>query len=226
VTPASTSTTSPNANPSAEARPTRARRGEGELLRDQILEATRELLLEKGDVDAVSIRAVAERVGKTPPSIYLHFADKGQLILAVCEQGFQELAEFSRAAQSPYDDPVDRIRACGKAYVRFALDHPEQYRILFMEPAGKPEALDPFELTFDGLKQHVAFRSLYDNVARGFEEGRFVGSGPELTSLAMWAAIHGIASLLIAKPFMDWPSVDVFVDTIFDQHLAGLLPRE
>src|SRR5690606_13786916 len=108
------------------ARPTRARRGEGEQLREQIIDATLELLDETGDADAVSIRAVAERVGKTPPSIYLHFADKDELLLSVCERSFVELGDRFRRVCEHVDDPVERLQACAKAYVRFALEHPEQ----------------------------------------------------------------------------------------------------
>ena len=61
----------------------RAPRGSGDQLRDEILDATTELLMETGHAKAVSIRSVAQRVGVTPPSIYLHFADKETL--------FQEL---------------------------------------------------------------------------------------------------------------------------------------
>jgi AcrR family transcriptional regulator len=57
----------------------RARKGEGELLREEILDAAEALLIEKGHPDAVSIRAVAARVGVSPPAIYLHFADKDEL---------------------------------------------------------------------------------------------------------------------------------------------------
>jgi AcrR family transcriptional regulator len=69
------------------ARP-RSRRGEGETLREDLLDATELLMIETGSADAVSIRAIADAVGVTPPSIYLHFPDKESLILAVCERHF------------------------------------------------------------------------------------------------------------------------------------------
>lgn len=62
----------------------RAPRGSGVYLRDEILDAATQLLLDTGHAKAVSIRAVAQRVGVTPPSIYLHFADKDALLDAVC----------------------------------------------------------------------------------------------------------------------------------------------
>ncbi|MCA1708231.1 MAG: TetR/AcrR family transcriptional regulator, partial [Actinobacteria bacterium] len=59
----------------------RARRGEGDKLREDIIEAAERLLVETGDQASVSIRAIARSAGVTPPSIYLHFADKEGLLL-------------------------------------------------------------------------------------------------------------------------------------------------
>src|SRR5207248_11518684 len=113
-------------------RRTRARRGEGELLRTQILDAAERLLIETGSEEAVSIRRIAEAVGVTPPSIYLHFADKDELIFAVCERQFEALDRVMDEAVVGIEDPLEELYARGKAYVRFGLDHPEEYRILFM----------------------------------------------------------------------------------------------
>ena len=76
----------------------RAPRGSGEQLRDEILDATTDLLLETGHAKEVSIRSVAQRVGVTPPSIYLHFADKDALLDAVCARYFEKLDEEMQAA--------------------------------------------------------------------------------------------------------------------------------
>src|ERR1700739_1804534 len=77
----------------------RAARGCGDRLRDEILDAATELLLQTGHARSVSIRSVAHRVGVTPPSIYLHFADKDALMDAVCAQYFDKLdLEMRRGA--------------------------------------------------------------------------------------------------------------------------------
>jgi len=73
----------------------RARRGDGPLLREEIIAAAERLLLERGSEEAVSMRAIADAVGVTPPSIYLHFADKEELFVAVCDARFDELARLS-----------------------------------------------------------------------------------------------------------------------------------
>src|SRR5205823_414405 len=113
----------------------RARRGEGDRLRDQIIEAVERLLVQTGDEEAVTIRAVADAVGVTPPSVYLHFADKDEMLFAVCERLFAELDRITQEAASGSEDPLESLVLRGRAYIRFGVEHPEQYRILFM---GKP----------------------------------------------------------------------------------------
>jgi AcrR family transcriptional regulator len=109
---------------SVSARRKRASRGSGELLREEIIAATKDLLAEAASSDAVSIRAVADAVGVTPPSIYLHFADKDALIDAVVADVFNELDTAMLAAGAATDKPLDRLCAFGLAYVTFALEHP------------------------------------------------------------------------------------------------------
>src|SRR3954464_1986669 len=107
----------------------RAPRGSGEQLYDEILDATTDLLLETGHAKEVSIRSVAQRVGVTPPSIYLHFADKDALLDAVCARYFEKLDEEMQRVAADQRSTIDVLRAQGLAYVRFALKTPELYRI-------------------------------------------------------------------------------------------------
>ena len=75
--------------------------------------------METADEEAVSIRAVADAVGVTPPAIYLHFADKRELILEVCAASFAELDRVSEEAAAGSSDPVESLRLRGRAYVQF-----------------------------------------------------------------------------------------------------------
>lgn len=212
-------TKSPTRTADVATRRPRARRGEGDALREEILDATQVLLLEAGTAEDVSIRAVAEKVGRTPPSIYLHFADKDALIHSVCDRLFDSLADRSAAAQAGSDDPVERICRCAHAYVDFALEFPAVYRILFLDNYDWDEMM-----TMDHLKESVAFRSMYDNVVDAFESGVFKSDGgPDTVSILLWMSIHGIASLLLTKQSFEWPPVDDLVDQMIEQQLHGLL---
>jgi AcrR family transcriptional regulator len=201
-------------------RRTRARRGEGERLREEILAAATRLLLETGDESAVSIRAVAATVGVTPPSIYLHFADKNELLRAVCSEQFRQLAERTAAAAASTGDPVEMLRRCGRAYITFGLENPEAYRILFMcNDRGEHERAHP-----EKLADAAAFFDLVQRVRDGIDAGAFRLTDPVQAAMGLWATVHGLTSLLIAHPGFPWPEDrDQLIDRVIDQALTGLL---
>ena len=183
------------------ARRRRAPRGEGDKLRDEILAATEALLVKTGSVDDVSVRQIADAVGVTPPSIYLHFADKEALVNAVCERHFRELDRVSAQAMAGVGDPVKAIRAMGCAYVRFGLERPEQYRILFMS-----KEVDPSPAAYlERLKGLSGFNRLVEAVQRCMDAGAFAKGDVFAVACCLWAGVHGITSLLIAKPNFPWP---------------------
>ena len=200
----------------------RARRGEGDKLRSEILSAAQSLLLETGDEEAVSIRAVADAVGVTPPSIYLHFPDKEELLYAVCRKLFEELDELFQTEVSKSSSAVESLRIRGRAYVRFGLDHPDHYRVLFMQAPGN----QPHHYTPDEVKASAAFGHLMNNVATLTADPR-VRDDVEPYELALdcWAFVHGLTSLLITKPDFGWPDADDMLNGHFDRMLSGLLKR-
>lgn len=200
-------------------RRTRARRGEGERLREEILEATSKLLVTTGDREAVSIRAVADAVGVTAPSIYLHFADKAALIQAVCERHFAELDRCIEAEVAGTDDPSEQLRIRGRAYVRFGLEHPEQYRILFMTRQETVDAPD------EHLLKACGFNALTTNVARAMEAGAIGAGDPVLVATGLWTLVHGITSLAISMPHFPAGGLDRLVDHLLRVHARGLGPE-
>lgn len=181
------------------ARRRRASRGSGEQLRAEIIAATEQLLAESADSDAVSIRAVADAVGVTPPSIYLHFADKHALIEAVCTHVFAELDAAMVSAAADCEKPLDKLCAYGLAYVSFAIEHPEHYRLATMErhAAGAAEMSD-----MDHVLADSAFSHLIAVVQECMAVGLFTEGDPVPAAFEFWAAAHGAAALMVAKPFL------------------------
>jgi AcrR family transcriptional regulator len=195
------------------ARRARARRGQGERLRAEILAAAERLLIATDDEDAVSIRAIADAVGVTPPSIYLHFADKTELLVAVCAEHFGRFDRLMEEAAAGVDDPLEGLRARGRAYVRFGVDHPEHYRILFMTRPGAGRPASGGRTALPGM---TTFTHLVD-VVRGCMEGGALPAGdPFLAATGLWVGVHGITSLLISRPDFPWPDVDRLVDQLVD----------
>jgi AcrR family transcriptional regulator len=186
---------------SAPAHPRRrARRGEGERLREEILVAARAMLAETNDADAVSIRAVAERVGVSTPSIYLHYADKAALLDAVCEAVFADLDAAMEAAAAESDDPFDSLRLRGVCYATFALENPEQYRLAMMRMPGHVDS-SPNAFTAEDIVAGPTHRHLLEAVQRCIDVGVFApATDPQIVATSLWAAAHGAVSLCLAKP--------------------------
>jgi len=199
----------------------RARRGEGERLREEILDATTALLIETGSADKVSTRAVARRAGCTSPSIYLHFPDKAALLYAVCERQFDSLGIELEQALAGIDGPIERLIRGAHTYARFALEHPEHYRIMMLDEA--------YSENYEGSLEHLAgspgFSTIVTTVQEGMEAGQLAPGDPVMVSLTLWAAVHGLVSLLVVKPRLDLPPFDVLIDQLCTHLIDGLLPR-
>ena len=197
----------------------RAPRGQGEKLRAGILSAAERLLRETGDQEAVSIRAVADAVGVTPPSIYLHFADKTDLIFAICQKHFGELDRTLQEAAVGTNDPLESLRVQGRAYVHFGIDHPEEYRILFMtRPAATPEGWNEAR-----VREGAAFHHLVEAVQATLDAGAIHPANAILVAFGLWAAMHGVTSLFVAKPGLFGSEREALIDHVLAVQIAGLV---
>jgi AcrR family transcriptional regulator len=192
----------------------RAPRGSGEQLHDEILDAATELLLETGDEKAVSIRSVAQRVGITSPSIYLHFADKDALLDAVCAHYLEKLDEQMQLAAVGQPTTMDVLRAQGLAYVRFAAQTPELYRIATM-CRGVPGS------DVDATLAGSAFVHMLHGVQALMDEGVYAPGDPTVIALQLWSAAHGVAALVIAKPYLPFGDIDTFADQVLGAVCCG-----
>ena len=195
----------------------RARRGEGDRLREELLAATEELIVAGGEA-AVTVRAVAARVGVSTPAVYLHFADKQALVDAVCLATWAGLSKAMDDAADGVDDPFEALRMRGLAYVQFGLTHREQYRVLLMRPHDDCTDPDCPVLAAGGR----ACDELTAAVEACVAQGVFRVDDPAPTALALWAAAHGVVSLVIsgAIPAMEHADVEALATTTIE--MAGL----
>jgi AcrR family transcriptional regulator len=192
----------------------RAPRGSGEQLRDEILDATTDLLLETGHAKEVSIRSVAQRVGVTPPSIYLHFTDKDSLLDAVCARYFEKLDEEMQAAAAGQPTAIDALRAQGLAYVRFAVKTPELYRIATMGE-GRPGS------DVDTMLNNSAFVHICTTVETLMAEGILAEADSTTVALELWTTAHGVAAMLISRPYLPWGETEEFADRVLKAIVVG-----
>jgi AcrR family transcriptional regulator len=206
----------------AQQRRARSPRGQGEQLREEILAAAERILIQTNDQSALSIRAIAAAVGVTPPSIYLHFADRNDLVFEVCERQAEQLERTMDEAAEGVQDPWERIRRRGYAYLRWGLDSPEHYRILMMSrPDQTPDRFVDERLADTAGLVPVAA----DLVAAVASEQVDSNDDPLETTKILWMMIHGMVSLLISKPDFPFGPVDEIYARMFDLARRGLAPR-
>lgn len=192
----------------------RAPRGSGEQLREEILDAATELLLETGHAKAVSIRSVAQRVGVTPPSIYLHFADKDALLDAVCARYFEKLDEEMQRVAVNQPSTVDVLRAQGLAYVRFARKTPELYRIATMGESRPGSDVDV-------ALNSSAFVHMRHSVEALIAEGIYPRGDATSLALELWTVAHGLAAQMISRPYLPWGDAEEFADRVMRAVCVG-----
>jgi AcrR family transcriptional regulator len=208
----------PTASVSAPRR-ARSPRGQGEQLRDEILAAAERILIETNDQSALSIRAIATAVGVTPPSIYLHFADRNDLVFAVCERHAEQLEQAMADAAAGIDDPWERIRRRGYAYMRWGLENPEHYRILMM---SRPDHT-PDRFVDERLADTAGLVPVAEDVAAAIKTEMAVAKDDPLEiTKTLWMMIHGLVSLVISKPDFPFGSVDVAYERLFELVHRGL----
>jgi AcrR family transcriptional regulator len=204
------------ARSAARDRPTRQRnpRGQGERLRDDIIEAASRLLADPTS-PPLTLRAVAREVGVAATSVYLHFDNTESLILAVAERRFGELVKLQDNAQDASATACERVRAGCIAYCEFGIKYQGHYQVMFARPLPMPESMPPEQ--FPG---YAAFQQLTDVVAECI--GRGAGDPESFrTAVLIWQQLHGTVSLRISRPRFPWPPLDEAVADVVDRILAG-----
>jgi AcrR family transcriptional regulator len=186
-------------------------------LRQALIDAAVELLHEKG-AEALTLRAVARGAGVSQTAPYRHFTDRGALVGRVAEQAFARMgAAIERTVQHGQSGLPALQRGLAE-YVRFAHEHPAEYRVMFgAELAGRD---DMPELEAAALR---VFGLLRDGIAR-LQQGGLIGEGdPTLMAITAWATLHGLVMLsLDGQTAVTGRSIDTLVDAASDLLLAGM----
>ncbi|WP_433125622.1 TetR/AcrR family transcriptional regulator [Micromonospora sp. CA-240977] len=186
---------------------TRARnkRGEGAQLREEIVSAAGKLL-DGGDSQSVTLRAVAREAGISAPSIYAHFPDLDSILLVVAQRAFAALEQELAGPDDP--DPAERLRAISAAYLTFAQRQPHRYRLMFGAVGDASQARDRTPAVADDLAVlgMGAFEFIHRTVAECAAKGLSTSADPFADATALWVGLHGLAQLQVATPLFPWPS--------------------
>jgi AcrR family transcriptional regulator len=165
-------------------------------LREQILESARKILLDNG-FEGLTMRRIAEAIEYSAGTIYLHFESREAIALQLVNEGFAELMGFI-APVLTIGDPLERLRAIGDAYLRFGLERPQTYRLIFMtDPKLSRVVSEHIIDEGDDDPGARCFDELVHTVGELVENGTFKRVEPEVAANCLWSALHGIVSLHI-----------------------------
>lgn len=166
-------------------------------LRTALVEAGLRLLAERG-LEGVTLRETARRTGVSHAAPYHHFPDKAHLIEALAVEAY---GRFHASLQGAWDaakgPSIARFRAVGLAYVRFALEHPQEFRLmnrpeLRRAGGGEGEGPTPVEAAATG-----SFGVLLSSIRASQADGFIEPGDPAALALTAWASVHGLAVLLL-----------------------------
>jgi len=187
-------------------------------LRRGLIAAALHILGAEGSA-ALTLRAAARLAGVSQAAPYRHFADKETLLAAVAEEGFRALTEAMRAAAAPHGgDLIGRFRAVGQSYVRFAVEHPAQFRVMFgRELAQRESHLDL------GAASAETFTMLTAAIQQGQQAGLLRPGEPRDLAMASWSMVHGLSALLVdGRLAPGTQELDAFVFRVVQYLFLGL----
>lgn len=189
-------------------------RGQGDRLRDDIIEAASRLMADPAS-PPLTLRAVAREVGVAATSVYLHFDDISSLVLAVSERRFGELVQLQDEAADSGKSARERVHAGCLAYCEFGLAHPGHYRVMFGGLLTEYSTMPTEE-----MPGYAVFQQLIGEVAECI--GR-PADDPEAfrTATLIWQQLHGTVSLRISRSRFPWPPLDESVTGVVDRILDG-----
>jgi len=193
--------------------------------RDKILDAARELFITEG-YEGVSMRKVAEKIEYSPTAIYVHFADKEELFRELCHEDYAQLAKVFQSSMIS-TDPVERLKQIGAIYVDFGIRYPNHYKFMFMTPVPVHEP-DEMDREIMGNPEVDAYAFLKWAVQQALEAGCFREefTDADLISQTLWASVHGVISLQIAKGsdcWVEWRPIKVRAEMMLDITMRGLV---
>lgn len=159
-------------------------------------------ILQSDGADALSLRAIAAAVGVSHMAPYAHFKNKKELVQAIAESGFNQMADAMLDKTRDLKKAGDLILAYGASYIEFATNNPQLYRLMLglVETRGRsakkapetitPQASGPAELISSSKRPFILLREAF--AKRGGDEKHVLAQ-----ALGAWSMVHGMAALII-----------------------------
>lgn len=192
-------------------------------LPDVLRGAAVDVILDKG-LGAFSLREVARRAGVSHAAPGYHFGDVRGLLTSIAIEGFDTLYDETSGAASRFIDPVERLKAIGRAYVRVGVSHPAHCEVIFRDDVINA---DDERVRAAGLRAYGLLESTVAEIAEQHHSSIDVTDAARLC----WAMVQGLVQLqskfgqLDATLGMSPAAIEDRAERFTELILTGLLPR-
>jgi AcrR family transcriptional regulator len=191
------------------------RPGDGADVREAIVSATLRQLEASAGPEQVTVAAIVDEAGCTPPSLYHYWPRRELLLQEAAARGWAHFRASQDGAVADHGDPVERLRLRGRAYLDFALARPTLFRVLFLDARAAADTQPPAE-------SGEALNDLVADVTEAMDNGQLRAADAFTTALALWSSVHGVAALWVVTPALPVELAHAVGDLAQDAVLSGL----
>ncbi|MGI9324706.1 MAG: TetR/AcrR family transcriptional regulator [Pseudomonadales bacterium] len=189
------------------------------LSRDVIVAVSRQIIIAEGH-EALSLRNLAAHLNVTAAALYAYVDDKLDLLRAVAGGEFERLIRLYESVAG--NEPIERLCKISYVYVDYARNNPELFTVMFMFPPGVDDPL----LGGHNVRADRSFRSVAAIVEQAIEQGKLRSEDPLLTSVTIWSAVHGVASVVLMGAPVGRKREDLLIHSVVTSVLRGLAPPD
>lgn len=201
-------------------RSARKPKGDGHLRRAEILEAAERIFVAEG-YEGATIRKIADEVGVSSTALYMHFPDKSCILLEICQATIRQLLERNAEIAAKPMDAANRVKLMLESYMRWGLDHPNAYELVFSNVRYVSVVVQEAAITADlGSQCYEVFSSVVREIAA---EGRLRTGTADSAAQALWASCHGVVALMVNRPNFGWAPKDELIEVTLDGLMHGLV---
>lgn len=201
-------------------RSARKPKGDGHLRRAEILEAAERIFVAEG-YEGATIRKIADEVGVSSTALYMHFPDKSCILLEICQGTIRQLLERNAEIAAKPMDATNRVKLMLDAYMRWGLEHPNAYELVFCNAARLIAVIGEEPTTADlGDQCYQVFSGVVREIAA---DGRLRTGTADSAAQALWTSCHGLVSMMIARPKFEWAPTDELIQVTLEGLMHGLV---
>lgn len=187
-------------------------------LRNEILQVSKDLLIKDG-FSKISMRRIAGRANITATSIYLHFENKDDLLLSLIEDSIKKLKQALLHVVNKEYGLVDQLKILAETYVHYALDHPQEYEIIYMV---RPEEMPKYPK--DKFRDVRSAYELIASIISEKEQNEYIEVEDSLISAyTFWAQLHGVVSVILNKRLDTRIPQSIFIDQSIEHIIKGFI---